>query len=135
MKPVLSDSSFGNGILYLMLSTGFALIGGMVSDYLFYFGLLMDAAIVMVWALSYEGNRFMDSPVKVLQYMKYDFRNGPIYYVIAAGCWIVTIINAILDHQRYNYIEFDIWLSLISIYFISCIMVLWGYTKEYDKLK
>jgi hypothetical protein len=134
MKPVLSDSSFGNGILYLMLSTGFALIGGMVSDYLFYFGLLMDAAIVMVWALSYEGNRFMDSPVKVLQYMKYDFRNGPIYYILAAGCWIVTIINAILDYSRYNYIEFDIWLSLISIYFISCVMVLWGYTKDYDKL-
>ena len=135
MKQVLSDSSFGNGILYLILSTGFALIGGMVSDYLFYFGLLMDAAIVMVWALSYEANRFMDSPVKVLQYMKYDFRNGPIYYIIAAGCWIVTIINAILDYQRYNYIEFDIWLSLISIYFISCVMVLWGYTKDYDKLK
>jgi hypothetical protein len=135
MRPVLSDSSFGNGILYLILSTGFALIGGMVSDYLFYFGLLMDAAIVMVWALSYEGNRFMDSPVKVLQYIKYDFRNGPIYYLIAAGCWIVTIINAILDYQRYNYIEFDIWLSLISIYFISCVMVLWGYTKDYDKLK
>lgn len=134
MKPVLSNSSFGNGILYLMLSTGFALIGGMVSDYLFYFGLLMDAAIVMVWALSYEGNRFMDSPVKVLRYMKYDFRNGPIYYVIAAGCWIVTIINAILDYSRFNYIEFDIWLSLISIYFISCVMVLWGYTKDYDKL-
>jgi hypothetical protein len=135
MRPVLSKSSFGNGILYLMLSTGFALIGGMVSDYLFYFGLLMDAAIVMVWALSYEGNRFMDSPVKILQYMKYDFRNGPIYYIIAAGCWIVTIINAILDYSRYNYIEFDIWLSLISIYFISCVMVLWGYTKDYDKLK
>jgi hypothetical protein len=135
MRPVLSDSSFGNGILYLMLSTGFAFMGGIVSDYLFYFGLLMDAAIVIVWALSYEGNRFMDSPVKVLQYIKYDFRNGPIYYIIAAGCWIVTIINAILDYQRYNYIEFDIWLSLISIYFISCVMVLWGYTKDYDKLK
>ena len=135
MKPVLSDSSFGNGILYLILSTGFALIGGMVSDYLFYFGLLMDAAIVMVWALSYEGNRFMDSPVKVLQYMKYDFRNGPIYYLIAAGCWIVTIIQSILDYSRYGYIEYDIWLSLLSIYFISCVMVLWGYTKDYDRLK
>jgi hypothetical protein len=109
-------------------------MGGMVSDYLFYFGLLMDAVIVMIWALSYEGNRFMDSPVKVLQYMKYDFRNGPIYYFMAAGLWIVTIIHTVLDYSRYNYIEFDIWLSLISIYFISCVMVLWGYTKEYDKL-
>lgn len=135
MKPVLSKSSFSNGILYLCLSTGFALMGGMVSDYLFYFGLLMNVAIVIVWALDYEANRFMDNTVKVLQYMKYDFRNGPIYYLIAAGCWIVTIINAILDYSRYGYIEFDIWLSLISIYFISCVMVLWGYTKDYDKLK
>lgn len=135
MRPVLSKSSFGNGILYLIISTVFAVIGGMVSDYLFYLGLLINVAIVLVWALSYRGNRFMDGEVKILQYMKYDFRNGPIYYIIAAGCWIVTIINAILDYQRYNYIEFDIWLSLISIYFISCVMVLWGYTKDYDKLK
>ena len=135
MRPVLSKSSFSNGILYMCLSTVFALIGGMVSDYLFYLGLLIDAAIVMIWALSYKGNIFMDNTVKILQYMKYDFRNGPIYYLLAAGCWIVTIINAILDYQRYNYIEFDIWLSLISIYFISCVMVLWGYTKDYDRLK
>ena len=134
MKPVLSNSSFGNGILYLMLSTGFALIGGMVSDYLFYFGLLMDAVIVMVWALSYEGNRFMDSPVKVLRYMKYDFRNGPIYYLMAAGCWIVTIIQSSFDYYQFGYIEYDMWLSLTCIYFISCVMVLWGYTKDYDKL-
>jgi len=135
MRPVLSKSSFSNGILYMCLSTVFALIGGMVSDYLFYLGLLMDAAIVMIWALSYKGNIFMDNTVKILQYMKYDFRNGPIYYLIAAGCWIVTIINAILDYSRYGYIEYDIWLSLISIYFISCVMVLWGYTKDYDRLK
>ena len=135
MRPVLSKSSFGNGILYLILSTGFALIGGMVSDYLFYFGLLMDVAVVMVWALSYEGNRFMDNNVKILQYMKYDFRNGPIYYLIAAGLWIVTIIQSVLDYSRYGYIEYDIWLSLLSIYFISGVMVLWGYTKDYDKLK
>jgi hypothetical protein len=135
MRPVLSKSSFSNGILYMCLSTVFALIGGMVSDYLLYLGLLMNAAIVIVWALSYKGNIFMDNTVKILQYMKYDFRNGPIYYLLAAGCWIVTIINAILDYQRYNYIEFDIWLSLISIYFISCVMVLWGYTKDYDRLK
>ncbi len=135
MIPVLSKSSFSNGILYMCLSTVFALIGGMVSDYLLYLGLLMNAAIVIVWALSYKGNIFMDNTVKILQYMKYDFRNGPIYYLLAAGCWIVTIINAILDYQRYNYIEFDIWLSLISIYFISCVMVLWGYTKDYDRLK
>ncbi len=135
MRPVLSKSSFSNGILYMCLSTVFALIGGMVSDYLLYLGLLMNAAIVIVWALSYKGNIFMDNTVKILQYMKYDFRNGPIYYLLAAGCWIVTMINAILDYQRYNYIEFDIWLSLISIYFISCVMVLWGYTKDYDRLK
>jgi hypothetical protein len=135
MRPVLSKSSFGNGILFLMLSTGFALIGGMVSDVLFYIGLLMNVAVVMVWALSYKGNRFMDNTVKILQYMKYDFRNGPIYYCMAAGLWIVTIIQSVLDYSRYGYIEYDIWLSLLSIYFISCVMVLWGYTKEYDKLK
>jgi hypothetical protein len=135
MRPVLSKSSFSNGILYMCLSTVFALIGGIISDYLLYLGLLMDAAIVMIWALSYKGNIFMDNTVKILQYMKYDFRNGPIYYLIAAGCWIVTIINAILDYSRYGYIEYDIWLSLLSIYFISCVMVLWGYTKDYDRLK
>lgn len=135
MKPVITKSSFSNGILYLCLSTGFALIGGMVTEYLFYFGLLINLALVIVWALDYEMNRFMDNTVKILQYMKYDFRNGPMYYLIAAGCWIVTIINAILDHRRYGYIEFDIWLSLTSIYFISCVMVLWGYTKDYGKLK
>jgi hypothetical protein len=135
MRPVLSKSSFSNGILYMCLSTVFALIGGMISDYLFYLGLLMDAAIVMIWALSYKGNIFMDNTVKILQYMKYDFRNGPIYYLIAAGCWIVTIIQSVLDYSRYGYIEYDIWLSLLSIYFISCVMVLWGYTKDYDRLK
>ena len=135
MRPVLSKSSFSNGILYMCLSTVFALIGGMVSDYLLYLGLLMNAAIVIVWALSYKGNIFMDNTVKILQYMKYDFRNGPIYYLLAAGCWIVTIIQSVLDYSRYGYIEYDIWLSLLSIYFISCVMVLWGYTKDYDKLK
>jgi hypothetical protein len=135
MKPVLSKSSFGNGILYLSLSTGFALIGGIVTEYLFYFGLLINLVLVIVWALDYEMNRFMDNTVKILQYMKYDFRNGPIYYLMAAGCWLVTIINAILDYQRHGFIEYDIWLSLTSIYFISCVMVLWGYAKDYDKLK
>lgn len=135
MKPVITKSSFSNGILYLCLSTGFALIGGMITDYLFYLGLIVNAILIILWALSYRVNIFMDSPVKVLQYMKYDFRNGPIYYIIAAGCWIVTIIQSILDYSRYGYIELDIWLSIISIYFISCIMVLWGYTQEYGRLK
>ena len=134
MRPVLSKSSFGNGILYMCLSTVFALIGGMISDYLFYLGLLMNAAIVMIWALSYKGNIFMDNTVKILQYMKYDFRNGPIYYCIAAGLWIVTIIQSSFDYFQFGYIEYDMWLSLTCIYFISCVMVLWGYTKDYDKL-
>jgi hypothetical protein len=135
MRSVLNNSPFSNGILYVVLSTIFAIIGGMVADFLFYIGLLMNVAVVITWALSYEGNRFMDSSVKVLQYMKYDFRNGPIYYCIAAGLWIITIFQSFFDYHRYGYVEYDMWLSLISIYFTSCIMILWGYTKEYYKLK
>ena len=66
--------------------------------------------------------------------MKYDFRNGPIYYLIAAGIWIVTIIQSVADYCRYGFVEFDMLLALTSIYFISCVMVLWGYTKDYDRL-
>ena len=134
MKPVTDLPVISNGILYTTLTAIFILIGGMVSDYIMYFGFAILIALITGWALSYKFNRFMDNHIKILKYIKYDFLNGPIYYVIAAGIWIVTIIQSIADYSRYRYIEFDMWMALTSIYFISCVMVLWGYTKEYDKL-
>jgi hypothetical protein len=135
MRPVNDHPTISNGIMYLTLTALFALIGGMISEYIMYFGFAIAIALIIGWALSYKFNNFMDNRIKILQYIKYDFLNGPIYYVIAAGCWIVTIINSIADYSRYGYIEFDMWLALTCIYFISCVMVLWGYTKDYDRLK
>lgn len=135
MRPVNSSPTFSNGILYVSLAAIFTMLGGIIHDYIMYFGFAIEIAFIVLWALSYKFNRFMDNRVKILQYIKYDFRNGPIYYIIAAGCWIVTIIQSVADYSRYNYIEFDMWLALTSIYFISCVMVLWGYTKDYDRLR
>lgn len=135
MRPVNSSPTFSNGILYVSLAAIFTMLGGIIHDYIMYFGFAIEIALIVLWALSYKFNRFMDNRVKILQYIKYDFRNGPIYYVIAAGCWIVTIIQSVADYSRYNYIEFDMWLALTSIYFISCVMVLWGYAKDYDRLR
>jgi hypothetical protein len=135
MRTTAETPAISNGIMYITLATGFALLSGTFSDLLFYFGLAMNIAIVLAWALHYESNRFLDNKIKVLQYMKYDFRNGPIYYLTAAGIWIVTIIQSIADYYAYGYVKTDILMALASIYFISCIMVLWGYTQEYDRLK
>ena len=130
-----TSSPITNGILLLAVSAGFAFIGGLINNWLFYTGLVLSALFVILWALSYKFNLFMEAKIKVFTYIKYDFRNEPIHYIGLVFIWLVVLFWLFQDlSQEYREVGTDVLLGLFSVYLVSCVMVLWGYFKDYDKL-
>ena len=130
-----TSSPITNGILMMAVAAGFAFIGGLINNWLFYTGLVLSALFVILWALSYKFNLFMEAKIKVFTYIKYDFRNEPIHYIGLVFIWLVVLFWLFQDlSQEYREVGTDVLLGLFSVYLVSCVMVLWGYFKDYDKL-
>lgn len=129
-----STSPITNGILMMAVSAGFAFIGGLLTNWLFYIGLVLGIVFVVLWALSYEFNLFMESKVKLFSFIKYDFKNEPIHYIGLLCVWFIVLFWLYQDVSNYREIGTDVLLGLFSIYLVSCVMVLWGYFKDYDRL-
>jgi len=123
-----------NGIMLLTAAAGFSFIGGLLTDVLFYIGLGIGVLFVILWSSNYYFNIFMDSKIKILTYMKYDMKNEPISYIGMLLCWIVVGGWFCRDMSQYGAVDFDVLMGVFSLYVVSCVMVFWGYTKEYDKL-
>jgi hypothetical protein len=129
-----STSPITNGIVMMAVSAGFAFIGGLLTNWLFYSGLVLGVAFVILWALSYKFNLFMESEVKLFSFIKYDFKNDPIHYISLLCVWFVVLFWLYQDVSENREIGFDVLLGLFSIYLVSCVMVFWGYFKDYDRL-
>jgi hypothetical protein len=129
-----STSPITNGIVMMAVSAGFAFIGGLLTDWLFYIGLVLGILFVVLWALSYEFNLFMESKVKLFSYIKFDFKNDPKHYVALVFIWCIVLFWLFKDLSDYREIGTDVFLGLFSVYLVSCVMILWGYFKDYDRL-
>lgn len=129
-----NTSAITNGILMMTAAAGFAFIGGLINNWLFYAGLLMSIVFVVLWAVNYKFNLFMDGKVKLFSFIKYDFKNDPVHYVGLIGIWGVVLFWLYQDLTSYKEVGTDVLLGLFSIYLVSCVMVFWGYFKDYDRL-
>jgi hypothetical protein len=134
MKVTNNNSPITNGILMMAVAAGFAFIGGLVTDWLFYIGLVLGLVFVVLWALSYEFNLFMESKVKLFSFIKYDFKNDPVHYLSVLFIWGIVLFWGYQDYSDGKEIGFDVFLGLFGIYLVSCVMVFWGYFQDYDKL-
>lgn len=128
------SSPITNGILMMAVSAGFAFIGGLIANWLFYAGLVMGIVFVVLWALSYKFNLFMEEPIRIFKYIKYDFKNDPVHYITGIFIWGVILFWLYQDLSSYREVGFDVLLSIFSMYLVSCVMILWGYFKDYDRL-
>ena len=52
MKITNNTSPITNGIVMMAVAAGFAFIGGLLTDWLFYIGLVLGILFVVLWALS-----------------------------------------------------------------------------------
>lgn len=129
-----STSPITNGIVMMAVAAGFAFIGGLLTDWLFYIGLVLGILFVVLWALSYEFNLFMESKVKLFSFIKYDFKNDPIHYVGLLCVWFIVLFWGYQDLSDHKEVGTDVLLGVFSIYLVSCVMIFWGYFKDYDRL-
>jgi len=129
-----TSSPITNGIMMMAVSAGFAFIGGLITEWLFYIGLAMGLLFVVLWALSYKFNLFMESKIKIFKYIKFDFKNDPKHYIGLILIWLVVLFWLFKDILDYREIGTDVFLGLFSVYLVSCVMILWGYFKDYDRL-
>jgi len=129
-----STSPITNGILMMAVSAGFAFIGGLLTNWLFYIGLVLGVVFVVLWALSYKFNLFMESKVKLFSFIKYDFKNDPVHYITVLCIWGVVLFWLYQDVSEHREIGTDVLMGLFSVYLVSCVMVFWGYFKDYDRL-
>jgi hypothetical protein len=134
MKVTNNNSPITNGILMMAVAAGFAFIGGLLSPWLFYIGLVLGVFFVVLWTLSYKFNLFMESKVKLFSFIKYDFRNDPVHYLGVLSIWVIVLFWGYQDFSEGREIGFDVFLGLFGIYLVSCVMVFWGYFKDYDRL-
>jgi hypothetical protein len=134
MKTTNHSSPITNGIVMMAVAAGFAFIGGLLTNWLFYSGLVIGLAFVVLWALSYKFNLFMESKVKLFSFIKYDFRNEPTHYIGLLSVWCIVLFWFYQDYSNHREIGTDVLLGLFSIYLVSCVMVFWGYFKDYDRL-
>jgi hypothetical protein len=118
----------------LAAAAGLAFIGGLLTDWLFYIGLAVCALFVILWVLNFKFNLFMDGKVKLFSFIKYDFKNEPLHYIGIVGIWGVVLFWFYRDVSDGREVGTDVLLALFSIYLVSCVMVLWGYYKDYDRL-
>jgi hypothetical protein len=118
----------------LAAAAGFAFIGGLLTEWLFYIGLVVSAFFVILWTINFKFNLFMDSKVKLFSFIKYDFKNEPINYVSIGFIWLVVLFWFYKDLSDGREVGTDVLLGLFSMYLVSCVMVLWGYYKDYDRL-
>ena len=100
MKIKNTSSPITNGILMMAVAAGFAFIGGLITDWLFYSGLVMSIVFVVLWALNYKFNLFMEGKIKVLKYIYYDFKNEPIDYVTTLFIWCVITFWGVSDYVQ-----------------------------------
>jgi Ca2+/Na+ antiporter len=129
-----TSSPITNGILMMAVAAGFAFIGGLITDWLFYIGLVLGGLFVVLWALSYKFNLFMEAKIKVFTFIKFDFKNDPKHYLALVLIWCIVLFWLFKDLFDYREIGTDVFLGLFSVYLVSCVMILWGYFKDYDKL-
>ena len=129
-----TSSPITNGIMMMAVSAGFAFLGGLLTNWLFYSGLVMGIVFVVLWAISYKFNLFMEAKIKIFKYIKFDFKNDPIHYVGLILIWVVVLFWMLKDIYDYREIGEDVFLGLFSVYLVSCVMVFWGYFKDYDRL-
>ena len=129
-----TSSPITNGIMMMAVSAGFAFIGGLITEWLFYIGLAMGLLFVVLWALSYKFNLFMEAKIKIFKYIKFDFKNDPKHYIGLILIWLVVLFWLFKDILDYREKGTDVFLGLFSVYLVSCVMILWGYFKDYDRL-
>lgn len=129
-----SESYISNATVMLAAAAGLAFLGGLINDWLLYIGFGVSLLFVVLWSLNFNFNRFMDSKVKLYTYVRYDFKNDPIHYVSVLFMWGVVLFWFYRDYSESRQIGFDVILGLYSLYIVSCVMVLWGYYKDYDRL-
>lgn len=129
-----TSSPITNGVLLLAVAAGFAFIGGLITNWLFYSGLVMSISFVVLWAINYKFNLFMEGRIKLLKYIYYDFKNQPVDYITTTFIWCVIGFWGISDYTQYREIGTDVLLAILLMYLISCVMVFWGYFKDYDRL-
>ena len=134
MKVTNNNSPITNGIVMMAVAAGFAFIGGLLTDWLFYIGLVLGLFFVGLWALSYKFNLYMEGKVKLFSFIKYDFKNDPVHYIGVLCMWGVILFWFYQDYSNNREIGTDVLLGLFSMYLISCVMVLWGYFVDYDNL-
>ena len=134
MKITNNSSPITNGIVMMAVAAGFAFIGGLLTDWLFYSGLVLGIVFVVLWALSYEFNLYMEGKVKLFSFIKYDFKNDPVHYTAMLCIWGIILFWFYQDYSNNREIGFDVILGLFCVYLVSCVMVFWGYFKDYDKL-
>ena len=129
-----TSSPITNGIMMMAVAAGFGFIGGLITEWLFYLGVVMGFLFVVLWALSFRFNLFMESKIKIVKYIRFDFKNDPIHYVGLILIWVVVLFWLLKDIYDYREIGEDVFLGLFCVYLVSCVMVFWGYFKDYDRL-
>jgi hypothetical protein len=76
----------------------------------------------------------LDGESKILTYIKFDYLNGPIYYILSGLIWLTCIIYLISDLVNYGEVSDDIPVMFFSISLVSLVMIFVGYIKEWYKL-
>jgi hypothetical protein len=134
MKVTNNNSPITNGILMMAVAAGFAFIGGLLTNWLFYSGLVIGLAFVVLWALSYKFNLYMEGKVKLFSFIKYDFKNDPVHYIGVLCMWGIVLFWGYQDLSEGREVGTDVLLGIFSMYLVSCVMVFWGYFVDYDNL-
>jgi hypothetical protein len=129
-----NTSPITNGIVMMAVAAGFAFIGGLLTDWLFYIGLVLGLLFVVLWALSYKFNLYMEGKVKLFSFIKYDFKNDPVHYITVLCIWGVILFWGYQDLSEGKELGTDVLLGIFSMYLVSCVMIFWGYFKDYDRL-
>lgn len=129
-----NESYISNATIMLAAAAGLAFIGGLINDWLLYMGFAVSLLFVVLWTLNFKFNMFMDNKVKLFSFIKYDFKNDPVHYISVLCIWGIILFWFYQDYSDGKQIGFDVILGFYGIYIVSCVMVLWGYFKDYDRL-
>jgi hypothetical protein len=126
---------FSNGHLVIIFIVVFAYLGGVLSNFFYYVAPCLGVFTFCLDTFVPKFNKFMDSKVKLYEFIKIDFKPNFIKsYMMLIIMLIIVSGWAISDYSNNRRISSDVFFAFFSIYVIFSTMILIKYYKKYEEL-
>lgn len=120
-------------VIYLAIAL-FSLLGSFCIPQFSFIGPVLVVGTLILNYKNHDFSVFMYSRNTLKSFIRRDVRDKPFTYAILVSMTIFIINWAGLDYFEGRPIGSDVYIGLFCVYIVFCVLILYGYYKNYRKL-